>query len=64
MNDFRLRPSEKNDVNFIIFLIESTFKEHIIATWGNWDEKNQYEYWGKNLKSDIHKIIVINNTNV
>jgi hypothetical protein len=59
MDDFKLKPSKRSDLNFIISLIGSTFKSHIITTWGNWDEESQYDYWSKNLNPSTHKIIVI-----
>jgi hypothetical protein len=58
MDDFTLRHSKKSDLNFIISLIESTFKTHIIKTWGSWDIESQYDYWSKNLNPSVHKIIV------
>jgi ribosomal protein S18 acetylase RimI-like enzyme len=64
MNTFKFRNSKKSDLDFVINLIKSTFKEHIIQTWGEWDENSQYEYWKKNLKPKLHKIIVFDNTDI
>ena len=64
MTTFKFRNSRKSDLDFVINLIRSTFKDHIIQTWGEWDENSQYEYWKKNLNPKLHKIIVSDNLDI
>ena len=52
-----LRQANSDDYNFLYNLKKETLKKYISKTWG-WDEKWQKEYFSKNFKSEILKIII------
>lgn len=60
MLDFIIRDSKPEDLDFILELVEETFKEHIMKTHGKWNLNEQREYWQNNLDPAYHKIIESN----
>jgi GNAT superfamily N-acetyltransferase len=60
MLDYNIRNSKPEDLDFILDLVEETFKEHIIKTHGKWNLNEQHEYWQNNLDPAYHKIIESN----
>ena len=52
-----LRQANSNDFNFLYKLKKKTLKEYISKTWG-WDEEWQKQYFSKNFKPDLIKIIL------
>ncbi len=62
MLDYTIRDSGKGDLDFILGLIEQTFKECIIEAHGEWNEAGQRVHWQNTLDSNLHKIIEVDNT--
>ena len=58
-----LRPANSEDFNFLYMLKKNTLKEYISKTWG-WDEKWQKEYFSKNFKPKLIKIITLSGRDI
>lgn len=57
MHDITIRPATPNDLAFILDLVVTTYKEQIIKTYGEFNLKEQTDWWTKNLDSNFHEII-------
>ncbi len=58
MTILKLRPANSDDYNFLYELKKKTLKNYISKTWG-WDEEWQKDYFSKNFKPELIKIITI-----
>lgn len=56
MTILKLRPANSVDYNFLYELKKKTLKNCISKTWG-WDEEWQKDYFSKNFKPELIKII-------
>ncbi len=63
--DYSFRDAHKNDLDFILRLIELSFKDCILKTWGKWDFQEQYTIWKEKLSSQKRfEIIQRKNTDI
>ncbi len=56
--NYSLRKASSSDLNFIIKLIELTFKDLMLENGELWDIDEQKEMWGEKLKNESHNIII------
>ena len=57
MNNIDLRQATPNDLPFILDIVETTYKEQLIKTYGHFNLEEQADWWTKNLDPNFHKII-------
>lgn len=62
--NFSFRQATESDLEFLYTLMKTTMRDHIITTWGAWDEQFQREYFQKKCQPESNQIIVINNEDV
>ena len=56
---YSLRDGRQSDFDFLYKLNKATMKDHVIHTWGKWDEEWQVKYFQEKFKPEISKIILI-----
>lgn len=49
---YNLRNATLKDLDFILHLIETSFKNCIVKTWGKWNTQEQYSIWQEKLSSE------------
>jgi len=57
MHDITIRPATPSDLPFILDIVETTYKEQLIKTYGHFNLEEQTDWWSKNLDPNFHKII-------
>ncbi len=57
MRILALRPAVADDIDFIVHLVEKTYKEQLIKTYGEFDLQKQRTWWQENLDPNFHQII-------
>lgn len=63
--NYHFRNATLEDLDFIIELIEISFKDCIVQTWGKWDREEQYATWQEKLASEKNfEIIQVKNKNI
>lgn len=50
--NYHFRNATLEDFDFIIHLIEKSFKDCIVNTWGKWYKEEQYAIWQEKLASE------------
>lgn len=50
--NYHFRNATLEDLDFIIYLIEVSFKDCIVKTWRKWDIEEQYTIWKEKLSSE------------
>lgn len=49
---YNFRNATLKDLDFILHLIETSFKNCIVKTWGKWNTQEQYSIWQEKLSSE------------
>ena len=60
-NDYTFRKATPSDFDFLFELNKITMKNHVIATWGKWDEEWQRQYFQEKYKPEDYQIIIVKN---
>jgi len=57
---YTFRKARPGDFGFLYELNKITMKNHVVQTWGKWDEKEQMDYLKKIFKPEDYQIILVN----
>ncbi len=57
--NYILRKATESDFQFLFDLLKQTMFNHVVATWGEWDEDFQVEYFRKKFDPEKNWVIVI-----
>ncbi len=57
--EYHLRPATPGDAEFIYSLRRTVYREHVIATWGQWDEPWQRNYFAMRFHPNGNQMICL-----
>jgi len=57
--DYHLRAATADDAEFIYSLRRGVYREHVIATWGQWDETWQRSYFDLRFNPNGNQVICV-----
>ena len=63
-SEYTLQKATEADSQFLFELMKQTMQDHIVATWGEWDEDFQVAYFQKKFDPEKNTIIVVDGEDV